>query len=55
MGERRGMTVVALRVTVHPLRRRFHDLLREEIWATVDSDAEMDDEMAHLRRVLANG
>ena len=55
VGRRLGMTVVALRVTLHRLRRRFHDLLREEIWATVDGDAEVDDEVAHLRRALANG
>ena len=55
VGERLGMTGVALRVTVHRLRHRFHDLLREEIWATVDDDAELEDEMAHLRRTLVNG
>ena len=55
VGGRMGMTAVALRVTLHRLRRRFLDLFREEISMTVDSDAETDDEMAHLRRVLANG
>lgn len=53
LSSRLCMTLVALRVTVHRLRRRFHDLLREEIAATVDADGDIDDELAHLQRALA--
>ena len=55
IGERLQMTVVALRVTVHRLRRRFHDLLREEIATTVERDEDIEDELAHLQQALANG
>lgn len=48
-----GMTVVAVRVTLHRLRQRFHDLLRGAITATLGDPAETDDEMRHLRQVLA--
>jgi RNA polymerase sigma-70 factor (ECF subfamily) len=35
-------------VTVHRLRRRFRELLRAEIAATVSDDAEIDGEIRHL-------
>ena len=47
------MTVVAVRVTLHRLRQRFHELLCAEISNTVDTPNDVDDEMRHLRRVLA--
>ena len=43
-----GTTEGALRVTVHRLRRRFRDLLRAEIAATVTDDSEIDSEIRHL-------
>jgi RNA polymerase sigma factor (sigma-70 family) len=43
-----GTTEGALRVTVHRLRRRFRDLLRAEIAATVADDSEIDREIRHL-------
>ena len=49
-----GMTVVAVRVTLHRLRQRYHDLLRREIANTVESAAEAVDELRHLRQILAN-
>ena len=48
-----GMTVVAVRVTLHRLRQRFHDLLHLEIAETVSDPAEAEDELRHLRQVLA--
>ncbi len=47
------MQAVALRVTLHRMKRRFSELLREEIAATVAEDAEVEDELAHIRRTLA--
>lgn len=49
-----GMTVVAVRVTLHRLRQRFHDLLLTEIAETVDDPRDADDELRHLRQVLAS-
>jgi RNA polymerase sigma factor (sigma-70 family) len=47
------MTVVAVKVTMHRLRQRYRDVLRDEIAQTVETDADVDDELFHLRRVLA--
>ena len=44
----------ALRVTVHRLRRRYRDLLRDEIAQTVADPAEVDEEIRHLMRVVAS-
>lgn len=46
------MTVVAVRVTMHRLRSRYRELLREEIAQTLGPDEDIDDELMHLRRVL---
>jgi RNA polymerase sigma factor (sigma-70 family) len=48
------MTTVAVRVTVHRLRQRFHDLLRAQIANTVESVDEVEDELRYLRRLWAN-
>ena len=48
-----AMNVVAVKVTMHRLRQRYRDVLRDEISRTVASDADVDDELRHLRRVLA--
>ena len=42
----------AVRVALHRLRRRFAELLRQEIGRTVDSAAEIDDEIRYLLGVL---
>jgi RNA polymerase sigma factor (sigma-70 family) len=46
------MTVVAVRVTLHRLRQRFHELLYAEIAHTVARPTEVEDELKFLRRVL---
>lgn len=43
----------AIKVMVHRLRRRFRDLLRVEIGATVSDESEIDDEIRHLMAVLS--
>lgn len=47
-----GTTEGAIKVTVHRLRRRFRDVLRAEIMATVSDDSEIDDEIRYLIAVL---
>ena len=49
-----GMTEGAARVAVHRLRRKFRDLLREEIAHTVDGDAQVEEELRFLRQTLAD-
>ena len=47
-----NLSVGALKVTVHRLRRRYRELLRTEIAQTVADPAEVEDEIRHLLRVL---
>jgi RNA polymerase sigma factor (sigma-70 family) len=49
---RLGMSEGAVRVAVHRLRRRYGDLLRAEIAATVKDPAEVDDEIRALFAAL---
>jgi RNA polymerase sigma-70 factor (ECF subfamily) len=53
IGQALDMTVVAVRVTLHRLRQRFHELLRTEVAHTVGEATEVDDELQHLRQALA--
>jgi len=52
MAERLGMTEGAVKVTVHRLRRRLRDLLREEVAHTVATGEEIDEELRHLIGVI---
>jgi hypothetical protein len=48
-----GMSEAAVKVAVHRLRRRFRDLLRQEIASTVSSADEIEDELRHLWSAVA--
>jgi DNA-directed RNA polymerase specialized sigma24 family protein len=48
-----NMTIVAIKVTVHRLRQRYGDLLREEISHTVASPGEVNDEIRHLITIMS--
>ena len=50
-----GMTVVAIKVTMHRLRHRYREVLREEIAQTLEKAEDVEGELQHLRRVLAGG
>jgi RNA polymerase sigma-70 factor (ECF subfamily) len=43
----------AVRVTVHPLRRRYRELLREEIGQTLSDPAQVEEEMRALFSAFA--
>jgi RNA polymerase sigma-70 factor (ECF subfamily) len=47
-----GMTEGAVKVAVHRLRRRYRQLVREEIAQTVAGPEEVDEELRHLRAAL---
>lgn len=47
-----GLSETALRVTVHRLRQRYRQLLRDEIAQTVATPAEVEDEIRHLFQAL---
>ena len=55
LAARLGTTEGAVRVAVHRLRRRYGERLREEIAATVDDPAEVDDEIRDLFAALDQG
>lgn len=48
-----GLPLSAIKTTVHRMRRDYREKLREEISRTVSSPEEIDDELLHLRKVLA--
>jgi RNA polymerase sigma-70 factor (ECF subfamily) len=48
-----NITVVNVKVTVHRLRQRFRELLREEIAQTVSSPQDVDDEVRYLFATLS--
>jgi RNA polymerase sigma factor (sigma-70 family) len=49
-----NMTTGAVHVTLHRLRQRYRELLRSEIADTVESSAEVDDEIRHLVAVMSH-
>jgi RNA polymerase sigma-70 factor (ECF subfamily) len=49
-----GMTQSAIKSVVHRLRKRYGELLREQIRETVATEAEVDDEVQALFEALAN-
>lgn len=51
IGERLAMSESAVKVAAHRMRKRYNQLLREEISRTVDSPEEMKEEMRHLMSV----
>ena len=51
---RLGMNEGAVKVAAHRMRRRYRDLLREEIVRTVDRPEEVDGELRHLFGVLSS-
>ena len=53
LATRLGSGEGAAKVAVHRLRKRFRDALREEVGNTVGTAQELEDELRHLRNVLA--
>ena len=52
LAAKRGVSVGAIDVAIHRLRKRFGALLREQVARTVSSEAEIEDELRHLISVL---
>jgi RNA polymerase sigma-70 factor (ECF subfamily) len=48
-----GLSEAALTMTVQRLRRRYRELVREEIAHTVSHPVEIEEEMRHLFQVLS--
>jgi RNA polymerase sigma factor (sigma-70 family) len=52
--ERLGVPEGTVKSDVHRLKRRYREVLREEIAQTVETEAEIDEELRHLVDVLSN-
>ena len=52
-GAELGMTEGAVKVAVHRLRRRYRDLLREQVAQTVRTAADLEEELRNLRAVFS--
>ena len=55
LADRLGMTESTLRSHVTRLRARYREVLRAEVRRTVDTEAEVDEELHELLRVLTRG
>ena len=55
VGRELGMSEGAVKVAVHRLRRRYRDLVHEEIAETVLTDAAVEEEIRYLFRTLSTG
>lgn len=53
--EKLGLSTAAVHVAVHRLRKRLGQILREEVRATVSSEADIDDEIRSLFRAIRGG
>lgn len=54
LGQRFGMSEANVKVTVHRLRRRYRELLREEVAATVNSPEQINEEIRQLFAALSS-
>ena len=54
VAQKHRLSEAAVKVTVHRLRRRYRDLLREEIARTLDKGGAIDDEIRNLFAVLGS-
>ncbi|MBX3744049.1 MAG: sigma-70 family RNA polymerase sigma factor [Verrucomicrobiae bacterium] len=54
LAPRLGLGVVALKVAIHRLRRRFRDAVKAEIAETLADPAQVEEELRHLVRTLSS-
>ena len=52
MASELGTTEVALKASVHRMRRRYGEIFRSEVALTVDDPSEVDEEVRHLLGAL---
>ena len=48
-----GVSLAATKSSVHRLRKRFGELVREEVEATIGRDGDADEELQHLLQLLS--
>jgi RNA polymerase sigma-70 factor (ECF subfamily) len=54
LGQPLGLSANTVAVSIHRMRRRYGELLREEIALTVSEPGEVEEEIAHLLAVVAS-
>ena len=50
---RLGLSLAALKTSIHRLRREFRETLRREVARTLADPCQVDEELGHLRSALA--
>ncbi len=55
LAEKLTISEAALKVQVHRLRKRYRELLHQEVAHTVSSPEDIEEEMQHLRQILCGG
>lgn len=53
LADRLGLSAAAIATAIHRMRRRYGELLRDEIAQTVTTPAEVEEEIAHLMAVVS--
>ena len=54
LGAQLGVSEGAARVAVYRLRRRYWEILQQEVLRTVEEPADVEEELRHIRRVLSS-
>ena len=54
LGEQLGVSEGTARVAVYRLRRRYWEILQQEVLRTVEEPADVEEELRHIRRVLSS-
>lgn len=49
-----GITVTALKARIFRMRRRFREILKDEVSRTVSSEADVADELAYISQILGS-
>ncbi|HEX5218661.1 MAG TPA: sigma-70 family RNA polymerase sigma factor [Verrucomicrobiae bacterium] len=55
LGQKLDLNEGAVKVAVHRLRQRYRELLRQAIFETVANDADVEEELRYLLRIVAGG
>ena len=54
IGNQLQLSVAAVAMSIHRMRRRYGELLREEVAATLDDPEDIDDEVRSLMSIVQN-
>lgn len=55
IGQQLGLSSAAIAMSIHRMRRRYGELLRQEVAATLDDPADIEDELRDLMSIIGRG